>query len=239
VFEAITDYFLGRYTRQNLVKRYKNLTAMKDNLDVNQNEMSYEEALHPFRSSVCRRCFKYNCDLHKDDPKVYDPLPFRKIAEKTLLSPNDPCGDNCFLHIPGVSIPSSGSVPRTSKVDENQLASRVQSMHLAEESAQDKWTTSEKMMFRVLVKTLPMDFCSVAKALRTKDCNEVYKFSLTENNDTIRKESHFLVQEKQSGEHVVKKDAQKNKHKMFKSHNFGDDRLQKTLQTLSSSRKGL
>ena len=97
-----------------------------------------------------------------------EPLPWKEIPE-TPPFPTTPCENNCFLNIPGISAKLQG----ISAAGNSQLVAWRHSMEVIEKPTEEDWTASDKTMFRVLSKTFPTDFCTVAKALRTKECRQV------------------------------------------------------------------
>jgi len=193
VFQAIAFHFPESCTSEKVMTRYQNLTAPKEKLKI-----------HPLNHRLCRRCFIHDCDLHKEDPQVDEPLPWME-KPATPPFPKTPCGNQCFLEIPGIS---------TTLMGNSQLPTGF-------DPTQEDWTATDKTMFRAFIKTFPTDFCAVAKALRTKECRQVYNFSCQENASSMRKKSITPGSPSKSVKtsNYVKK--MKNQQQIFKTHCAG------------------
>ena len=63
-----------------------------------------EEALHSYSALFCRRCYKYDCILHRG----FTPRPAYPHRGPDLPAPatSGPCGPHCYLLMPGVAAPS-------------------------------------------------------------------------------------------------------------------------------------
>jgi len=182
---------------ERLIIRYKNLnkSTQKDKFapDIDGDDaadLTAEETLHTFKSLLCRRCFLFDCPLHKDDPEV--DIPLQRSNTRGLPLPSEPCAFKCYM-----KNPASGGMlsPRTpmSQRDKDKYEG-LENLYSADnreainnfleghKTKVGEWNNAEKCLYRVYIKTYPGNFCAVAKALGTKSCEEVYHFSVLEGN---------------------------------------------------------
>uniref|UniRef100_A0A669BU26 [histone H3]-lysine(27) N-trimethyltransferase n=1 Tax=Oreochromis niloticus TaxID=8128 RepID=A0A669BU26_ORENI len=119
IFTAIASMFPYKGTTEELKEKYKDLLEPPSpvklpplctpNLDGPfAKSVQREQSLHSFHTLFCRRCFKYDCFLHRNSflyilsnnhmmktfhatPNVY------KRKNKEIRMETEPCGVNCFL----------------------------------------------------------------------------------------------------------------------------------------------
>ncbi|KAK0163446.1 hypothetical protein PV327_007125 [Microctonus hyperodae] len=65
--------------------------------DSNAAYLPRERTLHSYHSLFCRRCYKYDCLLHRLHSNP-DPKDLEKIGPNLKPSP-DPCGTNCYMNL--------------------------------------------------------------------------------------------------------------------------------------------
>uniref|UniRef100_A0A8C9YLS1 [histone H3]-lysine(27) N-trimethyltransferase n=1 Tax=Sander lucioperca TaxID=283035 RepID=A0A8C9YLS1_SANLU len=106
IFTAIASMFPYKGTTEELKEKYKDLLEPPSpvklpplctpNLDGPfAKSVQREQSLHSFHTLFCRRCFKYDCFLHRNafhaTPNVY------KRKSKEIRIETEPCGVDCFL----------------------------------------------------------------------------------------------------------------------------------------------
>jgi len=186
VFQAISSSYPEFGTTDELITKYRTLTAQKAKPDFVPNidgpeavPVSAERALHSYKSLLCRRCFLYDCPLH-NDPYVDQPIP-RLQPEMELPLPSQPCsGTDCFLSLPGVLDTLSPRTPHSKGHSSfnSKLCVEINPLRDVTGSEIDLWTGSEITFFRVLAKSFPSNWCAIAQVMITKKCRQIYQFSL-------------------------------------------------------------
>jgi len=201
VFQAIASKFPEFGTTDELIGKYRQLTAQAKrsdfvaNLDsVEAASMGADRALHSYKLLLCRRCFLYDCPLHSD-PQVDDAAP--KLTEQEELSlPSTPCSKDCFRHLPGALAALSPRTPRTASsrpVSNNtstlrpELCDELNPLRGITGTEKDVWTPAEETFFRVLAQSFPSNWCVIAQAMITKKCRQVYQFSLTDAGPRVKR----------------------------------------------------
>ncbi|XP_073182316.1 histone-lysine N-methyltransferase EZH1 isoform X1 [Lepidochelys kempii] len=114
IFSAISSMFPENGFPEDMKERYRELTEQSDpnvlppqctpNIDGPcAKSVQREQSLHSFHTLFCRRCFKYDCFLHRGlyfsafhaTPNVY------KRKNREIKIEPDPCGTDCFLWLEG------------------------------------------------------------------------------------------------------------------------------------------
>jgi len=107
VFMAISSVFPDMGNPNKLCEKFIELTENKNsnmkectpNIDgVDSISTGFEQTMHSFNTLFCRRCFKYDCFLHK--PPQLRPTTKRRGPEMKLNT--EPCCPDCYLLLEGV-----------------------------------------------------------------------------------------------------------------------------------------
>lgn len=110
IFDAMSAYFKGTASSEDLQKRYilleekiklDEVAQCTSNIDGIQTEStSREQSLHSFQQLYCQRCSKYVCYLHGIQPRLNRP----KRRGPELKPSNTPCGLKCYMHLKGIKV---------------------------------------------------------------------------------------------------------------------------------------
>ncbi len=135
VFKAVASIFKDMGTPIELVDKYIELSENKlvvpkectPNIDgVEAESVPHAKTMHSFHTLFCRRCFKYDCFLHR--LQAYHPGPTTKRRGPELKMSGVPCGTQCYLHLEEVkkenaAAAAAGKLKKNSSVDSGNEAS--------------------------------------------------------------------------------------------------------------------
>lgn len=191
-FQAVSEMFPSKGTPEELRQNYIELTKSVDpsrppefctpNIDgPNAESVSHDQTLHSFHALFCRRCFKYDCFLHRLSTHPGPNLQKRKGPE--VESNGEPCGPDCYLHI----VPKQ-TEPSPKQQDQRQKTADRSKFNLESSpspmESDDVWTGSDQSFFRVLHRCFLDNYCAIAKGMQTKTCRQVFEFAQEELQHT-------------------------------------------------------
>jgi len=110
VFQAISTFFPDMGNANKLCEKFIELTENKSaqlkectpNIDTRDAvSTGHEQTMHSFNTLFCRRCFKYDCFLHRLQPLHPRPTSKRRGPEMRLGT--EPCGPDCYLMLEEVT----------------------------------------------------------------------------------------------------------------------------------------
>ncbi|KAL7027792.1 hypothetical protein ACKWTF_005585 [Chironomus riparius] len=190
IFQAISEMFPTKGNPEELRQNYIELTKSVDpnrppeyctpNIDgLNAESVSHDQTLHSFHALFCRRCFKYDCFLHRLSTNPGPNLQKRKGPELEVVE--EPCSPKCYMHLPGAKTSTSENRKSKSNADEKKRE-KSESMVKFDTAldADEVWTGSDQSFFRVLHRCFLNNYCAIARGLQTKSCQQVYEFAQEE-----------------------------------------------------------
>ncbi|XP_063706879.1 histone-lysine N-methyltransferase E(z) [Culicoides brevitarsis] len=248
IFEAISAQFPNNGSPDELFERYAQLTETETteqmpectpNIDGKTAEsVCREQTLHSFHTLFCRRCFIYDCFLHR--LQVGDPGPNLIKRRGPELRPFlNPCGFDCYMHLEGMkekieaakkenrndssndasSEDSNDSSRYSRDYPANMNTAKVEignveppSIMRLMNTTDDKceWTGSDQSLFRTIHKVFLNNYCAIARTLLSKTCQQVYRFA--------QKEAADILQIELAKEHVTPSRKKKKKHRLWSLH---------------------
>lgn len=192
LFNAIGEMFPSKGTPDELRQSYIEMTKSVDpnrppeyctpNIDgPNAESVSHDQTLHSFHTLFCRRCFKYDCFLHRLSS---NPGPNTQKRKGPELEPSDePCGPKCYMHLDGLKevLIDGKKLKNDDKKEVKAETSDGASTSFASViKPDDVWTGSDQSFFRVLHRSFLNNYCAIALGMQTKTCQQVYEFAQEE-----------------------------------------------------------
>jgi len=193
VFQAIASSNLELGSAEELIKRYKGLKKICDKNEFAPNidgpeaaNLSCAETLHTHKNLLCRRCYLYDCPLHRDDPVIDAAIP--RTNPRELPIPTEPCGSRCYmnsqnkdnLRLLSPRTPGRNKVESFKYLYDEDRISKAKKILDPTDARVEVWSPAEKSMYRVYIKSFPGNFCAVAQVIATKMCDQVFEFSVLE-----------------------------------------------------------
>ena len=206
IFEIIASVFPLQTSKAKLIKRFENskISSQEESTpkistidDSSASPLSVDQALHSFKTLFCRRCYQYNCFLHK--PEIHGVS--KRSPKGPALKPLDkPCSSYCYMNDPyayrsdhNEAIKSNDKTPKnklkksTKSCDsfvntEITQSTRFELHFVSEYTSNEPWYGDEITLFRVLHKSFGNNYCAIAQGILTKTCEQVYQYSLKDDS---------------------------------------------------------
>ncbi|CAG0916907.1 unnamed protein product [Notodromas monacha] len=113
IFVAIAGTLFEQATPDTIAEKYnRHAAVLKGDADATQKTPNLDgpdaqtvpasEVLHSYRMLFCRRCYMFDCFLHRQDSSYLGPSGFSKKLMDVPF-PATPCGLDCYQHLPGVN----------------------------------------------------------------------------------------------------------------------------------------
>lgn len=195
LFQAVSEMFPNKGTPEELRQSYIELTKCVDpnrppeyctpNIDgANAESVSHDQTLHSFHALFCRRCFKYDCFLHRLSTNPGPNLQKRKGPE--LEQSDEPCGEKCFLNLESVkeALLENKKSKNNSEEKRRESKTEVPATSISPLEADNVWTGADQSFFRVLHRCFLNNYCAISKGMLTKTCQQVYEFAQEELKHT-------------------------------------------------------
>lgn len=195
LFQAVSEMFPNKGTPEELRQSYIELTKCVDpnrppeyctpNIDgPNAESVSHDQTLHSFHALFCRRCFKYDCFLHRLSTNPGPNLQKRKGPELEITE--EPCGPKCYMNLDGVreAMLENKKSKNNSEEKKRESKSEVPITYTSPLESDDVWTGADQSFFRVLHRCFLNNYCAIAKGMLTKTCQQVYEFAQEELKHT-------------------------------------------------------
>lgn len=176
IFEKISEYFPDKGNAFELKDKFKSLTEPKTKLtndctpnidgpstsfDSNHQQYTREQTLHSFHTLFCRRCYKYDCFIHK----YRQPLPTNiencKHSNGLPQISKTSCSNNCFINSSEPTSPNTRS---------------FHNKNTTTPSLSTLWTPNEESLYKVFSKMFQYNSCSLAKLIKTKTCLQIREY---------------------------------------------------------------